>query len=122
MKRLTLPLACLALAFPASLSARDFPSGDDFDALDATGEGAVTDAEVLEYHVAELKRAFAALDEDGDEALRKTELGEPRETSSGPRFSIPRIITVKPERKLHPSKVTAGTRGPAGPMSRRISR
>lgn len=112
----------LILALPLSLSAEEALAGADFDAMDANHDGVVSQTEFLDYHVAELKKAFAALDKDANGQLEKADLGEPVQTAAGLRFAIPQIVTVKPDAAIHPAKVRAGTRGPAGPMSRRIAR
>lgn len=112
----------LAFALAFSPCAAEENTGADFDSMDANRDGSVSEAEFLDHHVAQLKKAFAALDDDGNGRLEKADLGKPVQTAEGPRFTIPRIITVKPAAAIHPAKVTAGARGPAGPLSRRIAR
>ncbi|MEM0970142.1 MAG: hypothetical protein AAF191_07880 [Verrucomicrobiota bacterium] len=120
----TAGLLVSVLLLPWISGAQESSGGADFSAMDSDENGVVTEEEFLAYHMAQLKRAFVALDANQDSNLVPSELGTPVATESGMRFQIPRLITVKPERGIHPAKAKAigGTRGPTGPMSRRISR
>ncbi len=131
MSPFRLPFIALICALAAPAFAEDLddpvlseldPLPMTMDTLDLNEDGVVSQEEFTSFHLARVQKYFKLMDKDGDNQLQSGEVVA--EAEARKKIQVERLEGILPDfgrRKTGLSEVkpTAGTRGPAGPFSRR---